>query len=74
MKKSGIIATFIFVFMIVVVIGIVLFNITVDGTSYSGTYALNDSAWSDDDENPKYNFKVTNLTSTGEIEVFITKK
>ena len=37
-------------------------------------YELKDEAWSTPDNNPKYNFKVTNLTNNGDIEVLITKK
>lgn len=50
------------------------YTITVDEVEYNGVYELNDSSWSTDDNNPKYNFSVTNLTQNGEIEVLITKK
>ena len=50
------------------------YTITVDGKDYNGIYELNDEAWSTPDNNPKYNFKVTNLTNNGDIEVLITKK
>lgn len=50
------------------------YTITVDEVEYKGVYELNDSSWSADDKNPKYNFSVTNLTKNGEIEVLVTKK
>jgi len=50
------------------------YTITVDGKDYNGIYELGDSAWNTDDNNPKYNFKVTNLTKEGKIEILITSK
>lgn len=50
------------------------YTITVDGVDYNGVYELNDASWSTDDGNPKYDFKITNLTKDGEIEVLVTRK
>ena len=47
--------------------------IKVDGKEYKGTYQLNNYETSKDD-NPKYNFKIVNLTKNGDISVYITKK
>lgn len=48
--------------------------ISIDGINYNGIYELGDSAWNTPDNNPKYDFKVTNLTGNGDIEVLITNK
>lgn len=50
------------------------YTITVDEVEYNGIYYLNGSSSDSDDNNPKYNFSVTNLTQNGEIEVLITTK
>lgn len=50
------------------------YTINVDEIEYNGIYRLPDYSWSTDDNNPKYNFSVTNLTKNGEIEVLITTK
>lgn len=50
------------------------YTIVVDGEEYNGIYELNDSSWSIDDENLKYDFRVTNLTEDGEIEIVVSKK
>ena len=50
------------------------YTFTIDGNEYNGIYELNDAAWSTPDNNPKYNFVVTNLTQNGDIEVLITNK
>ena len=50
------------------------YTITVDGKDYNGIYELNDAEWSKKDNNPKYNFEVTNLTQNGDLEVLITNK
>ena len=50
------------------------YTIKVDGVEYKGIYELNDYNTSELDNNPKYEFTVTNLTSNGEIEVLITLK
>ena len=47
--------------------------ITVDGVDYEGTYTLGDVNRASD-ENPKYDFEVTNLTKDYEIEVLISEK
>ena len=48
--------------------------ITVDGLEYKGEYVLGGSSQRAKDENPKYDFEVTNLTKNGDIEVLITYK
>lgn len=54
---------------------VVPYTIVVDGTEYLGTYTLSSSANSSaTDNNPKYNFSVTNLTKNGEIKILINKK
>ena len=50
------------------------YTIIVDGHEYNGVYELNDSDWNTPDNNPKYDFKVTNLTEKGDIEVLISNK
>ena len=50
------------------------YTFNIDGKDYNGIYELNDAAWSTPDNNPKYNFVVTNLTQNGDIEVLITNK
>ena len=50
------------------------YTITVDDQEYNGTYQLGISASKAIDNNPKYNFKVTNLTKNGDIEVLISYK
>lgn len=50
------------------------YTIIVDEVEYDGTYELGDYSDYTLDNNPKYNFSVTNLTENGEIEVLITTK
>ncbi len=51
------------------------YTITVDGKEYQGTYSLNSSDNStQNDENTKYNIKVTNLTSSGIVTINISNK
>ena len=50
------------------------YMLLVDGKTYSGTYYLNAARPSNDDNNPKYNFKVTNLTKDGDIQIMVEKK
>ena len=50
------------------------YTIIVDGHEYNGVYKLNDSDWNTSDNNPKYDFKVTNLTKNGDIEILISNK
>ena len=45
------------------------YAIIVDGREYNGVYQLNNSNWNTQDNNPKYNFTITNLTRDGDIEV-----
>ena len=53
---------------------IVPYTITVNGIKYNGEYHLNSSEWSTNDYNPKYKFKVVNLTKQGDLSIYITKK
>ena len=48
--------------------------ITIDEIKYKGIYQLNDYNSNTMDNNPKYDFRVTNLTKNGDIEILITKK
>lgn len=50
------------------------YTITIDEVEYNGIYELNDASGNTDDNNPKYNFSVTDLTQDGKIEVLITEK
>lgn len=50
------------------------YTISVDGIDYDGIYELGDYSWSEIDNNPKYNLKITNLTQNGDIEILITEK
>ena len=50
------------------------YTITIDGKEYEGTYQLGSSTSKSIDNNPKYNFEVTNLTKNGDIEVLISNK
>ena len=50
------------------------YTITVDGKEYKGIYELNDFDSSKLDTNPKYDFKIVNLTTEGDISIKITKK
>lgn len=50
------------------------YTITVDGKEYDGTYQLGSLTSKVTDNNPKYNFQVTNLTKNGDIEILITNK
>lgn len=50
------------------------YTITVDGKEYKGIYELNDFESSKLDTNPKYDFKIVNLTTEGDISIKITKK
>ena len=50
------------------------YTITVDGKEYKGVYELNDFDSSKLDTNPKYDFKIVNLTTEGDISIKITKK
>lgn len=50
------------------------YTITIDGIEYKGIYELNDFSESRMDNNLKYDFEVTNLTSNGDIEILITEK
>jgi hypothetical protein len=50
------------------------YAIYVDGIKYSGVYELNAADWSEEDNNPKYTFKVINLTKDGDISVYISLK
>lgn len=49
------------------------YTIVVDGVKYEGTYTLGsgNSSSKGSDENPKYDFQVTNLTKNGEIQVLV---
>ena len=50
------------------------YTIIVDGKDYEGIYQLGDSEGNIKDNNPKYEFTITNLTKEGDIEVLIEKK
>ena len=50
------------------------YTITVDGKEFKGIYVLNDFDSSKLDTNPKYDFKIVNLTTEGDISIIITKK
>ena len=50
------------------------YTITIDGKEYEGTYQLGSSTSKSEDNNPKYDFQVTNLTKNGDIEVLISNK
>ena len=50
------------------------YTLTVDNQEYNGTYQLSSSTSKAIDNNPKYNFEVTNLTKNGDIEVLIRNK
>ena len=50
------------------------YTIIVDNQEYNGTYQIGSSASNAIDNNPKYNFEVTNLTKNGDIEVLISNK
>ena len=50
------------------------YTIHVDGKDYSSEYYLGDYQEQKIDKNPKYNLKITNLTSNYETEVLIEKK
>lgn len=50
------------------------YMLLVDGKTYSGTYLLNAADSSKDDGNPKYKFRVTNLTKDGDIQIVVEKK
>lgn len=49
------------------------YEFIVAGTKYEGIYQLNMHEWSNDD-NPKYRFKVMNLTKDGDISIYVEKK
>lgn len=50
------------------------YTIIIEGHEYKGVYQLNNSDWSTSDNNPKYDFKITNLTKDGDIEVLVENK
>ena len=50
------------------------YTITIDGKEYEGTYQLGSLTDKSIDDNPKYDFQVTNLTKNGDIEVLISYK
>lgn len=50
------------------------YMLLVDGKTYSGTYLLNADDSSKDDGNPKYKFRITNLTKDGDIQIMVEKK
>ncbi len=50
------------------------YTITADGQEYNGTYQLGSSVSKAIDNNPKYDFEITNLTKDGDIEILITNK
>ena len=50
------------------------YMLLVDGKTYSGTYLLNAADSSKDDGNPKYKFRVTDLTKDGDIQIMVEKK
>ena len=50
------------------------YKFIIDGNEYSGSYILGDNSHTYEDNNPKYNLRVTDLTSDGRIKLLITKK
>ena len=51
------------------------YTIKVDEKEYKGTYYLGDNETDKDkDTNPKYDFKITNLTKEGKTQILITEK
>ena len=50
------------------------YTIKVDGVEYKGIYQLNSEEMSTLDNNPKYEFKVVNLTKNGDISVHLSLK
>lgn len=50
------------------------YTIKVDGVEYKGIYQLNSEGMSTLDNNPKYEFKVVNLTKNGDISVHLSLK
>ncbi len=50
------------------------YTLHVDGKDYSATYELGSGKSSGKDNNPKYEFTITNLTKDYETEVLIKKK
>jgi hypothetical protein len=50
------------------------YTITADGQEYNGTYQLGSSVSKAIDNNPKYDFEITNLTKDGDIEILIINK
>lgn len=53
---------------------IIPYTINVDGIEYECTYQIGSSNPKSNDDNPKYNFEVKNLTKAGDIAVLITEK
>ena len=50
------------------------YSINVDGISYSGSYILGDTDRKVDDENPKYDVTIKDLTTNYETKVLINNK
>ena len=50
------------------------YSINIDGKEYEGIYQLNNDEWSKSDDNPKYKFKVVNLTKDGDLSIYMTNK